>query len=96
MTFIILDSLPKAKTLNKKINDHMIRTIPGYNAIQWCKILTDNEGNYSVYIKSFDSRNPEKVLDNLTKEKIIDTLPDSFYHNKEDEEITLKIPNYVE
>ena len=69
---LVFIGIARAKKLNKKINDYMIKNVSGYNAAQWCKIQTDNDGNYSVYIKSLDSRNPEKVLDNLTKAKIID------------------------
>lgn len=95
MTYIIFDSLIAAQTLNKEINDYMISNVEGYNATRWCEILTDNNGNYSVYIKSLDSRQPLLALDSVTKAKIIEKLPDSFYTDKENTGIMLKTPNYV-
>lgn len=95
MTFIILNSLALANQLDKSINDYMIKNMKGYNGTQWCKILTDNNGKYAVYIKSKDSRNPFNALTTINKTEIIDKLPDSFYHNKDNLGTIIRAPNYV-
>ena len=96
MSYIILNSLALAKALDKEINDYMIANVQGYNAIRWCHILTDNNGKFAVSVKPTDPRIPSKALSQTTKLKLVDTLPNSFYHDKDNLGIIVKTPNYAE
>ena len=93
MKFIIFNSLVLAQGLNKLINDYMINTIPGYNATKWCDILTDNNGKFAISVKDIDPRIPSNALNNTTKNKLVNILPDEFYHISVD---GIKTFNYFE
>lgn len=89
MTFVILNSLEEAESLNQKINDYMIENVEGYDAEQWSRIYTDNNGHFAIYVKSKDERSPLNALDITTKNKIISELPEEFLNPEKTGKMTV-------
>lgn len=96
MTYLIFNSLAEAEATNKKINDYMIQNFRGYDAKQWSRIITDNNGNYAIYVKSKDERKPVKALELATRNKIVKALPDEFFTRKMILDEETKTPNFTE
>ena len=79
MRYLVFDALSKAKVINHKIHQYMIDNVSDYNAIQWSKITTNNDGTkFSISVKETDKRSPDNALSIVEKTKLVN-LDNTWY-----------------